>query len=312
MLKKAIAEAADFCRQRDVDVDGILQTRGLERVKALQDAREALLVSDDVKKQFLALAGRTALIYRAILPDSAASQFAAHCALYTTLADMIQALLPPVDISGVMQSIEGVLDQSIGASGSAIREEAKPLDLSQIDFEALRKFFKSSRKRAEIEKLRAMITSKLQAMLAQNRRRMDFLEKFQELIDEYSAGSANVDAIFEQLLQFAKRLNEEAERHVREELTEDELTIFDILTKPRMDISPKEEKQVKKVARAMLATLKQNALVLDWRKRQQTRATVRVCIEEWLDKLPPASAPEIYQEKCDAVYQHVYDAYGGR
>jgi type I restriction enzyme R subunit len=95
-------------------------------------------------------------------------------------------------------------------------------------------------------------------------------------------------------------------------LTEDELTIFDILTKPRVDISPKEEKQVKKVAREMLETLKGQALVLDWRKRQQTRAAVRVCIEEWLDKLPSAYSPEVYQEKCEAVYQHVYDAYGGR
>lgn len=69
---------------------------------------------------------------------------------------------------------------------------------------------------------------------------------------------------------------------------------------------------MKKVASDMLATLKAKALVIDWRKRQQTRAAVRVCIEEWLDKLPPAYTSELYQEKCDAVYQHVYDAYGGR
>ena len=60
----------------------------------------------------------------------------------------------------------------------------------------------------------------------------------------------------------------------------------------------------------MLLTLKAKALVLDWRKRQQTRAAVRLCIEEWLDKLPPVYAPAIYQAKCEAVYQHVYDAYG--
>ena len=254
-------------------------------MKALQDAREALLVTDDIKKQFLSLASRVAMIYRAILPDSSASQFAPACALYTTLADMIRALLSPVDISGVMQQIESVLDKSIGASGYAIKEDAK---------------------------LRAMITAKLQDMVAQNRTRVDFLEKFQDLIDEYNAGSANIDEIFEQLLQFAKKLNEEAQRHVREELTEDELAIFDILTKPRLAISPKEEKAVKKVARDMLATLKAKALVLDWRKRQQSRAAVRVCIEEWLDKLPEAYTSELYQEKCAVLYQHVYDMYGTR
>jgi type I restriction enzyme R subunit len=96
-----------------------------------------------------------------------------------------------------------------------------------------------------------------------------------------------------------------------EELTEEELAIFDILTKPRVDITAKEEKQVKKVAKDMLATLKAKALVLDWRKRQQTRAAVRLCIEEWLDKLPPVYTSALYQTKCDAVYQHAYDVYGG-
>ena len=204
MLKKAVAEAVDFCKQRGVEVDAVLQTKALERVKALQEAREAILVSDDSKKQFLALAGRTTLVYRAILPDTAASQFAPHCALFMTLADMIRALLPPVDISGVMQQIEGVLDKSIAASGYAIKEDNKPLDLSRIDFDALRKFFKKAHKRAEFERLRAAITAKLQAMVAVNRTRTDFLEKFQQLIDEYNAGSANVEAKYEELLKLRK------------------------------------------------------------------------------------------------------------
>ena len=311
MLKKAITEAVDFCKQRGVDVDAILQTKSLERVKALQEAQEDILINDDSKKQFLALANRTALVYRAILPDSSASQFAPQCALFMTLADMIRALMPEVDISGVMQQIEGVLDKSIGASGYTIKEENKPLDLSRIDFDALRKFFKTAHKRAEIERLRAAITAKLQMMLAQNRTRVDFLEKFQQLIDDYNAGSLNVEATYEALLKFAQTLNEEEQRHVQEQMSEDELAIFDILTKPRVSISTKEEKQVKKVARDMLEKLKAKVLVLDWRKRQQTRAAVRLCIEEWLDKLPSVYTPVVYQAKCEAVYQHVYDAYGG-
>jgi type I restriction enzyme, R subunit len=311
MLKKAIAEAVGFCKQRGIDPEAILKAQALERIRALQDAREAILVNDDSKRQFLALAGRTAVVYRAILPDSSASQFTALCAQFQTLADMIRSLMPPVDISGVIKQIEGVLDRSIGTSGYAIKEQTKPLDLSQIDFEALRKFFKQGHKRAEIERLRAAITAKLQAMIAQNRTRADFLEKFQELIDEYNAGSANVEGIFEQLLQFAKKLNEEEQRHVREQMSEEELAIFDILTKPRVDITAKEEKQVKAVAREMLATLKAKMLALDWRKRQQTRAAVRLCIEEWLDKLPPVYTTAIYEAKCEAVYQHVYDLYGG-
>ena len=311
MLMKAIAEVMDFCKERGVGVDTLPKTAGLYRVKALKDAVDAILVNDEGRKKYLNLEGRVRLIYQAILPDLSASQFTATCALFAAIADMIRSLMPAVDVSGVMDRIEAVLDKSIGSSGYTIKEDAKPLDLSKIDFDALRKFFKTSRKRIEIERLRAAITAKLQALVAVNRMRVDFAERFQQLIDEYNAGSASAEAIYEQLLNFAQELNEEEQRHVREHLSEEELAIFDILTKPRLGIAPKEERQVKKVAKEMLDTLKSQRFVLDWRKRQQSRAAVRLCIEEWLDKLPQVYTPELYRAKCEAVYQHVYDAYGG-
>ena len=78
-----------------------------------------------------------------------------------------------------------------------------------------------------------------------------------------------------------------------------------------MDITAKQEKQVKKVAKDVLQTLKAEKLVLDWRKRQQSRAAVRVCIAEFLERLPPVYTQALYDAKCEAVYQHVYDSYDG-
>ena len=82
--------------------------------------------------------------------------------------------------------------------------------------------------------------------------------------------------------------------------------------KPEMNLSKKEELQVKKVAGELLETLKREKLVLDWRKRQQSRAAVQVCIEETLDHLPRVYTPELYEQKCDAVFQHVYESYYGQ
>lgn len=52
-------------------------------------------------------------------------------------------------------------------------------------------------------------------------------------------------------------------------------------------------------------------LVLDWRKRQQARASVRVAVLDGLDSLPPTYTDEMYQTKSDLVYQHVYGNYWG-
>ena len=49
--------------------------------------------------------------------------------------------------------------------------------------------------------------------------------------------------------------------------------------------------------------------MLDWRRRQQTKAAVKVAIEEILDWLPESYSTEAYQRKCQGVYQHVYECY---
>ena len=75
------------------------------------------------------------------------------------------------------------------------------------------------------------------------------------------------------------------------------------LTKPEIDITKSEKEAVKKVARSLLQTLKEAKLVIDWRKKQQSRAAVYTTVKNVLDELPRAYTPELYQQKCDSCYE---------
>jgi hypothetical protein len=59
----------------------------------------------------------------------------------------------------------------------------------------------------------------------------------------------------------------------------------------------------------LLAILKREKLVLDWREKQRTRAAVRVAVDETLNRLPEHYGRQIYAEKCDAVYERIFDSY---
>jgi type I restriction enzyme R subunit len=122
----------------------------------------------------------------------------------------------------------------------------------------------------------------------------------------------NVDEFFKRLTEFAQQLNEEEKRGIAEGLSEEELAVFDILTRPDMKLTKKEELQVKGVAKELLEKLKKEKFVLDWRKRQETRAAVRVMINEIFDHLPEKYIKPVYNQKCELVYEHVYDAYYGK
>jgi type I restriction enzyme R subunit len=323
-LGQAIGAATGHCIGMGVDLATIqAETDGFRRIARLDDAVEALIASDDARRKYLALASDVARLYNAILPDPAANQFNAQRVLFAVLADKIRSLAPDPDISGVMEQVVELLDESIAPKGYVIRPAvasigetpgARPdhvLDLSKLDVETLKKRFAEGRKRIEAERLRGAINVRLARMVRLNRSRMDYLQQFQRMIDEYNSSAADVETFFANLVAFAQGLDAEEKRVIAENLSEEELAVFDLLTKPAVVLTRREEQEVKRVAKDLLHALKAERLVLDWRKRQQARAAVKLAIEEALDRLPPAYTPAVYRQKCEAVYLHVYDSYYG-
>jgi len=316
-LRQALLEILELCRKQGVSIEAIREAEGFDRIGLLDDAVEALVGSEEIKRRYLDLAAHVRKLYKAVLPDPAASEFADVVAPIHVIAKKIRALIPPADITEVMQEVEDLLDRSIATEGYVIEDPGPDgnddlVDLSGIDFEALKKRFERGRKRTLTERLKNSLARKLQRMIRYNRTRMDYLERFQQMIDAYNAGSVNVEEFFLQLTEFAKSLDKEEQRTVGEQLSEEELALFDLLTKPEMELTAKEQSEVKKAARQLLETLKQEKLVLDWRKRQQARAEVLVTIEKVLDGgLPQAYTPELFEMKTNSVFQHIYDCYYG-
>ncbi len=116
--------------------------------------------------------------------------------------------------------------------------------------------------------------------------------------------------MFADLATFTKDLSEEEQRHLRENVSEEELAVFDILTRPDPDLSPQETEAIKKVCKDLLAKLKTEKLVLEWRTKRTTRAAVRVEIEKMLDSgLPEKYTSELFETKCGALFQHVLAKY---
>jgi len=315
-LREAVAAATAFCANHGVDLAGLeaLPLGGLERLEQVESAINALIAPEALRREFFGQEQLVVTLYRAIKPDPVALEFAQRVSGIAALAASIRAKLSPnpPDISEIMGQITGLLDESI--TGVTIHDAGPPaIDLSKINFEALAQRFKESKhKNTDLESLKAAIRAKLEMLIRLNRTRTDFAEMFEALVESYNAGSRNIEQLFEELLKLSNTLDEEQERHVRENLTEEELVIFDILTRPAPDLTTDERAELKKVARQLLARLKQ-LLVLNWRQKAAARAALRLAIEDTLDSgLPPAYAPDLYRQKCSAVFEHVYESYPER
>ncbi|HKP53543.1 MAG TPA: type I restriction endonuclease subunit R [Chloroflexia bacterium] len=319
-LRDALAEMRAFCRERGVDPEQILNLYGFAKVQQMDALKESVLVNDQVRARFISLAATVARLYKAILPDLLANEFAPMVSLYAIITAKIITQQDPPDISKILRDVEALLDLSIAPKGYVIREHGVGedgtgngrIDLATLDLAALRAQFESGQKYAATQTLRAALATRLQQMVRMNKSRTDYLEKFQRLIDEYNSGAEPIDLVFAHFHAFRQELDAEERRTITENLTEEELALYDLLTRPNLKLAPTEREQVKRAALDLLEVLKGEKLVLDWRQRQQSRAQVRSTIEHILDKeLPALYTPDLYQQKVETVYQHVYDSYYG-
>ncbi len=313
-LEAELVSVAAFIEPLGVSTEAILADKGFARNAFIANGVEVLVAPDERRREFLRLAGNVVRAYKAVLPDERAAPYLGSVAAIHTLSDAVKAKLGPADISAVSARIAALLDEKI--EGVAIltpivegdRAEGR-VDLSDIDFEKLTTLFAATPKTASA-KLREATEEKAAKMAEQNPTRQGLVERLEELVATYNAGSIDVEAFFEALKAFVRRLDEEETRAAREGLNEEELAIFDLLTKPAPVLTKAQEIEVKQVARELLEKLRVLVAGVDWLRGRQSRAAVLSEIRFKLNELPEEPYPEpLWNAKVDQVWDFVLQRY---
>jgi type I restriction enzyme R subunit len=101
-------------------------------------------------------------------------------------------------------------------------------------------------------------------MLNANPTRIDFYERYQEIIENYNNGKeyTTMKELFDQLILLLEDLSEEDKRAERENLEEDELTVFDLMNSGKI-VTDKEKHKLKVTAKRSLERLKSNEFKVD-------------------------------------------------
>lgn len=317
-LDAAVAELFTFCSGVGVDLAAMRDAEGFDHVAKRDAAVEALLVDEETRTDFQQQARQARKLFKALLPDPKAAAQQRNVAAIRVLAERISEVSRPpgAELGAVTDSVDALLDRSVGAEEYVIRaaaEGSKPdplIDLSQIDFEGLAAKL-AGRKRAETDRLAQLLRQQAIASATRNPTRYELVERIEKLIDDYNAGSVNIDEYLRRLIELSKTLTVEEGRSAREGLTEEELSIFDLLTEPDPVLTDEERDSVKGSAKKLLEHL-HDKLVQDWRRKVDVKNDVDSTIRRVLDReLPEVPyTPGIFTSKVQLVFDHVLTAYG--
>lgn len=194
-----------------------------------------------------------------------------------------------------------------------VKEEPCRFDISAIDFDLLRReFAKVKKKNLVMKDLEEIIKQKLDRLLFNNPDRIDYYERYQQIITDYNSEQdrATIEKTFMDLMDLANSLDQEEQRYVREGFESDEeLSLYDMLF--RDDLSKTDIKKIKEVAASLLKKIKAKIAELDhWTDKQETKAAVDNLIRDTLW----AELPECYDEISiseyrQRIYEYVYTRY---
>ncbi len=323
LLHQAIVEAKLFCNELGADLDKILSMgeKGFKEIELFQEYANIILAKDEYRKQLGLFVNTIVSLYDSAKPE------VYEFPIVKKNRDVLQYLRDVVDrnvdqdeaVERAKKKIEELLDTSIVGKGDLQDasildykiDASKQIDLSKLNFEILRSEFPDKKhKNIQFADLRELLEVKLKQMMAQNKTRGSFLENFQKIIDDYNSGSISIEEAYEELVKQAEALNVEQQRAAKNEMTEEEQELFDLLKKEKL--TKEEEKSVRLAAKSLLVKLydsKNKILIQEWHKEKATQEKVKREIQLVLGSLLPETSHDrlVFSQKVDVAFQHFYE-----
>ena len=309
-----IAKAKLFLHERGFELQELIDAANFMKVEALQDAADAVCGSLEDKKTFSMVASELIRLMKYAnkenITDAARKEFEAIRAIYGVL----QKKRKHVDTIDLMVQINAIIGQYVKMDDKSFEvKESRRFDISKIDFDLLRReFARARRKNLMLKDLQEVIQAQLDRMLFNNPDRINFYERYQQIIADYNGEQdhATIEKTFMELMALANSLEQEEQRYICEGFESDEeLSLYDLLFKN--DLSKSDIKKIKEVATTLLQRIKTKIAELDhWTDKQETKAEVDNLIRDTLWSELPESYDEIsISEYRQRIYEYVYARY---
>ncbi|MGL4851855.1 MAG: type I restriction endonuclease subunit R [Phocaeicola sp.] len=318
-LQETIVSCVEWCKEKEIDLTEITRLDTVfGKIAQFDYFADKLIGERESRVQFNAYDNTITALYDACLPEiySRKKEF--------KMAEVIHYLRGVMDrnidrgnLESARHRIEELINNSVLPKEKTLRKGAaegvtlygiRPsgtIDLSQLDVKKLKEeFTASSCPRREIEDICDFLEKKVEVMLAENQERKEFAERLQEIIERYNSGSINSEAAMQELIDMIPTLTAEQQRATQENLTEEELELFDILKKE--DLNKTEKQKVKEAAKELLTKIKiliGREYPANWYSDSMFRMRFKDSIGNELDRLLPQSYDKtIFTEKKERIY----------
>lgn len=310
-----VAKTETFLSERKIDLGLLIAAEGFAKLSYLQDAANAVCGSMEDKKSFSTYASELKRLMKYADRDDVTGHMRRQYEAIAAIYGMLQKKRKHTDTTDLMVEINAIINDYVEIEPQQPNAITAPprFDISAIDFDLLRReFAKTRRKNLLMRDLDEAIRRQLDKMVFANPKRIDYYERYREIIQSYNGEQdrATIEKTFLDLMDLADRMSREEQRYAREGFASDEeLSLYDMLF--RDDLSKNDIKKLKTAASDLLRKIKVKISELDhWTDKQETRAVVDTLIRDVLwETLPECYNNDDITEYREKVYEYVFTRY---
>lgn len=310
-----VAKTETFLSERKIDLGLLIAAEGFAKLSYLQDAANAVCGSMEDKKSFSTYASELKRLMKYADRDDVTGHMRRQYEAIAAIYGMLQKKRKHTDTTDLMVEINAIINDYVEIEPQQPNAITAPprFDISAIDFDLLRReFAKTRRKNLLMRDLDEAIRRQLDKMVFANPKRIDYYERYREIIQSYNGEQdrATIEKTFLDLIDLADRMSREEQRYAREGFASDEeLSLYDMLF--RDDLSKNDIKKLKTAASDLLRKIKTKISELDhWTDKQETRAVVDTLIRDVLwETLPECYNNDDITEYREKVYEYVFTRY---
>ena len=316
-VHETIVAATAFLSEHNFELKNLIEADNFFKLSLLKKAANAMCATAEIRKKYCTYATTLLKFWKYLDREDITLEMKQQKDAIEAIYKELQKKRKHADITDLSVAINDIVNEHLQIDDNtkvAEPGESRRFDISGINFDILRReFAKSKRKNLILKDIQELLQERIAQMLSQNPARINFYEKYQEIIREYNQeqNRVNIEQTFEELMQLSTQLTEEEKRYVREGFENDEqLSMYDVLIKD--NLSKEDIKKLKKVAVDLLAKIKDLIKTMNnpFDKRE-TKATIIIAIRDTLwSELPESYSDESINFYKDAVYNYVSQRYG--
>ena len=303
-----------YMEDNGFSLKSLVEADDFAKLALVKSGADAMCATSEIKKRFEIQARELFRMFKYVEKNELSFEIHSYKNAISEIYDQLQEKRKHADNSALMAQINEIVSSYVTVIKNNGTEESKKFDISKIDFDRLRREFERAKNKNLLFKdLQQLVEERLEMMLSQNPMRIDYYQRYQEIVEEYNKENKKdeIAVVFENLMKLVDSLDDEQKRYVREGFESDEeLTIFDLLCKDKA-LTKEEIKKVKKLSQDILKTVKERIHELDhWRDKEETQSIISVMIRDILW----ANLPESYDDNSIAnyrqnIYEHIYNTY---